>query len=404
MTAAPSAAPEGPLAGIRVVEAGQLIAAPFCGQLLGDFGAEVIKIEPPGKGDPMRQWGQQKNGTSLWFPIIGRNKKSVTLDLRLPAGQEIARRLIAKADILIENFRPGTMERWGLGYEPLSAANPGLIMVRVTGYGQSGPYAHRAGFGAIGEAMGGLRYVVGDPTTPPSRVGITIGDELAALFAALGACMALQARHRTGCGQVVDSAIYEAVLAMMESLVSEYDQTGSIRERTGSILPGIAPSNVYPTRDGLHLVMGANQDNVFRRLCEAMGRPELAEDARYATHAARGAHQGELDALISAWTATLDADALESLMDRHGIPAGRMFRAPEMLADAHFAARQAIVRVAHRMLGPIAMQNVAPRLSDTPGGVRAAAPELGEHTEEILGGLLGMPGQDIAALRAGGVI
>jgi formyl-CoA transferase len=404
MTAAPSAAPEGPLAGIRVVEAGQLIAAPFCGQLLGDFGAEVIKIEPPGKGDPMRQWGQQKNGTSLWFPIIGRNKKSVTLDLRVPAGQEIARRLIAKADILIENFRPGTMERWGLGYEPLSAANPGLIMVRVTGYGQSGPYAHRAGFGAIGEAMGGLRYVVGDPTTPPSRVGITIGDELAALFAALGACMALQARHRTGCGQVVDSAIYEAVLAMMESLVSEYDQTGSIRERTGSILPGIAPSNVYPTRDGLHLVMGANQDNVFRRLCEAMGRPELAEDARYATHAARGAHQGELDALISAWTATLDADALESLMDRHGIPAGRMFRAPEMLADAHFAARQAIVRVAHRMLGPIAMQNVAPRLSDTPGGVRAAAPELGEHTEEILGGLLGMPGQDIAALRAGGVI
>jgi formyl-CoA transferase len=403
MTVAHSA-PEGPLAGIRVIETGQLIAGPFCGQLLGDFGAEVIKVEPPGKGDPMRQWGQQKDGESLWFPVIGRNKKSITLDLRRPEGQAIARRLIAKADILIENFRPGTMERWGLGYEPLSADNPGLIMVRVTGFGQTGPYAHRAGFGAIGEAMGGLRYIVGDPSTPPSRVGITIGDELAAVFASLGALLALQARHRTGCGQVVDSAIYEAVLALMEGLVPEYEQTGTIRERTGAILPRIAPSNVYPTRDGLHLVMGANQDTVFRRLCEAMARPELATDPRYATHAARGEHQAELDALISAWTATIDADALEAIMDKSGIPAGRMFRAPEMLADAHFAARHAIVRVAHTTFGQIAMQNVAPVLSDTPGAVRHAAPALGEHTREILSGLLGMTEAEIAALSGAGIV
>lgn len=397
--------PEGPLAGIRVVEMGQLIAGPFCGQLLGDFGAEIIKIEPPGKGDPMREWGRENaHGKSLWFPVLGRNKKSVTLDLRRPEGQDIARRLIAKADILVENFRPGTMERWGLGYEPLSGINPGLIMVRVTGYGQTGPYAHRAGFGSIGEAMGGLRYVVGDPASPPSRMGISIGDALAATYAALGACMALQARHRTGRGQVVDAAIYEAVLAMMESLVTDYDQAGFIRERTGSILPGLAPSNVYPTRDGLLLVMGANQDTVFRRLCEAMERPDLADDPRYRTHTARGQNQAELDDLIAAWTIGIDAEALEQLMDRHGVPAGRMYRAPDMLEDAHFRAREAIVRVAHPGFGRIAMQNVAPRLSDTPGSVRHAGPELGEHTQQVLSDLLGMSAADIAALRAAEVI
>ena len=402
-TAARSAAArEGPLAGIRVIEMGQLIAGPFCGQLLGDFGAEIIKLEIPGKGDPMREWGQR--GKSLWFPVIGRNKKSVTLDLRKPEGQEIARRLIAKADILVENFRPGTMERWGLGYEPLSGLHPGLIMVRVTGYGQTGPYAHRAGFGSIGEAMGGLRYVVGDPATPPSRMGISIGDALAATYAALGACMALQARHRTGRGQMVDSAIYEAVLAMMESLVTEYDQTGYIRERTGAILPNIAPSNVYPTRDGLHLVMGANQDNVFRRLCEAMGRPDLADNPRYSTHTARGRNQAELDALIADWTRGFDADALEQIMDQNAIPAGRMFRAPEMLEDLHFKAREAIVRVAHPALGSIAMQNVAPRLSDTPGSVRHAGAELGQHTDEVLTGLLGLSPPEIGALREAGVV
>jgi formyl-CoA transferase len=394
----------GPLADIRVIEMGQLIAGPFCGQLLADFGAEVIKLEPPGEGDPLRQWGRTVEGKSLWFPVIGRNKKSVTLNLRLPQGQEIARRLIAGADILVENFRPGTLERWGLGFEALAALNPQLIMVRVSGYGQTGPYAQRAGFGSIGEAMGGLRHVVGTPEAPPSRMGISIGDSLAATYAALGAVMALHARARTGRGQVVDSAIYEAVLAMMESLVPEYQRTGYIRERTGAILPGIAPSNVYPTSDGAMLLIGANQDTVFRRLATSMGQPELAADPRYATHGARGERQAELDALIAAWTATLPIAALEALLEEHGIPAGRIYRAPDMLADPHFAARQAILRVLDPDLGELAMQNVAPRLSDTPGEVRHVAPALGEHTAEVLSGALGATAEQIAGWEAAGVV
>lgn len=395
----------GPLADLRIIETGQLLAGPFCGQLLADFGAEVIKIEPPGSGDPLREWGREKpHGKSLWFPVVGRNKKSVTIDLRREEGQELARRLLADADILIENFRPGTMERWGLGWQQLSQLNPRLVMVRVTGYGQTGPYAKRAGFGAIGEAMGGLRYVVGAPDAPPSRAGISIGDSLAATFAAFGALMAIHARQHTGRGQVVDSAIYEAVLAMMESLITEYDQTGYIRERTGAILPNIAPSNVYPTKDGQFLLIAANQDTVFRRLAEAMGQPQLALDPRYATHTARGERQGELDAVIAAWTATLEAGPLETLMESSGVPAGRIYRAPDMLADPHFAAREAIVHLAHRHFGRLAMQNVAPRLSATPGAVRHAAPELGEHNDEILGGLLHMSAGDRAKLSAAKVI
>jgi formyl-CoA transferase len=396
---------QGPLQDIRVVEMGQLLAGPFCGQLLADFGAEVIKIEPPGVGDPMREWGREKaHGKSLWWPVVARNKKSITLNLREREGQEIARRLIAKSDLLIENFRPGTMERWGLGFDPLSALNPKLIMVRVTGYGQTGPYSGRAGFGAIGEAVGGLRYVVGDPSTPPSRMGISIGDSLAATFAALGAVMALHARGRTGRGQVVDSAIYEAVLAMMESLVSEYAETGYIRERTGAILPNVAPSNVYPTRDGLMLLIAANQDTVFRRLVEAMDEPGLADDPRYTTHAARGKHQRELDDHIAKWTRTLDAGPLEALLEQKGVPAGRIYRAPEMLADPHFAAREAIIRLAHPEFGRLAMQNVAPRLSATPGRVRHAGPALGEHNREILGGLLGIDEPGRAKLTVAGIV
>jgi formyl-CoA transferase len=395
----------GALAGLRVIEMGQLLAGPFCGQLLADFGAEVIKIEPPGVGDPMREWGREKpHGKSLWFPVVARGKKSLTLDLRKPEGQDIARRLIAESDILVENFRPGTMERWGLGYDRLAAINPRLIMVRVTGYGQTGPYAHRAGFGAIGEAMGGLRYVVGSPDAPPSRMGISIGDSLAATYAALGALMALHARTRTGRGQVVDSAIYEAVLAMMESLVTEYDQTGYIRERTGAILPNIAPSNVYPSRDGQMLLIAANQDTVFARLATAMGRPDLIADPRYATHTARGERQAELDALIADWTRTLDVEALERLMEESGVPAGRIYRAPELLADAHVRARNAIVRVAHKDFGEIAMQNVAPHLSDTPGSIRSPAPDLGEHTDEVLKSLLQFTPAQITALRAAKVL
>jgi formyl-CoA transferase len=395
----------GPLADLRVLEMGQLLAGPFCGQLLADFGAEVIKLEAPGEGDPMREWGREKTkGHSPWFPVLARNKKSVTLNAREAEGQDLIRKLVAKADILIENFRPGTMERWGLGYEALAKINPRLIMVRVSGYGQTGPYAGRAGYGAIGEAMGGLRHVVGDPSTPPSRVGISLGDTLAATFACLGALMALHHRANTGRGQIVDSAIYEAVLAVMECLVTEYDMAGFIRERSGSYLPKIAPSNVYPTRDGLMILIAANQDTVFKRLAQAMGRPELADDPRYATHIARGEVQAELDRMIGDWSRTLDAAPLEALLEKSGVPAGRIYRVPEMLEDAQFKAREAIVRVAHPALGTIAMQNVAPRLSETPGRIRRSGPDLGEHNADVYGGLLGLSAAEMKRLADKGII
>ncbi len=396
---------EGALDGLRVIEMGQLIAGPFCGQLMADFGAEVIKLEPPGKGDPMREWGHEKpKGLSLWWPVIARGKKSVEIDARQPEGQELIRSLVSASDVLIENFRPGTMEKWGLGYEALSAINPRLVMIRVSGYGQTGPYAHKAGFGAIGEAMGGLRHVVGDPSTPPSRMGVSIGDTLAATFACLGGMMALHARTRTGRGQVVDSAIYEAVLAVMESLVTEYAYTGYVRERTGAILPHIAPSNIYPTRDGAYVLIAANQDTVFRRLTVAMGRPELAEDPRYATHDARGERQAELDALIAEWTSGQDRLALGALLDEAGVPRGDIYRGAEMLEDVHFKARDTIARVMHPQLGELRMQAVAPRLSETPGRIRHAGPALGEHNDAVLRGVLGLDAARLEALQAARVI
>jgi formyl-CoA transferase len=394
----------GALSDLRVLELGTLLAGPFCGQLLGDMGAEVIKIEPPNQGDPMRVWGRQKEGDpSLWWPVIARNKKAITLDLRQAEGQQLLKDLVAKTDFLLENFRPGTLEKWGLGYEQLSAINPRLIMIRVSGYGQTGPYSHQAGFGAIGEAMGGLRYVVGDPSTPPSRMGISIGDSLAATFACVGALSALHYREKTGRGQVVDSAIYEAVLNMMESLITEFDKTGFIRERTGAILPNVAPSNVYPTADSLVLI-AANQDTVFGRLCEAMGRPELAKDPRYISHQARGSNQAELDELVGRWTATLSTRAVLDLMDKHGVPAGLIYRAPDMLKDPHFAARNAIVTVKHPQFGDLKMQNVAPKLSATPGGIRSTSPSLGQHNDEVYGQLLQLSAARLAELRAGKVI
>lgn len=396
---------ESALSDLRVIEMGQLLAGPFCGQLLADFGAEVIKIEPPGVGDPMRQWGREKpHGKSLWWPVVARNKKSVTLNLRTGEGQQMVRDLIASTDILIENFRPGTMERWNLGYDVLSAINPRLVMVRVTGFGQTGPYSSRAGYGAIGEAMGGLRYVVGDPSTQPSRMGISIGDELAAVHACMGAMFAIHARERTGRGQIVDSAIYEAVLNMMESLVTEYDVAGYVRERTGAILPNVSPSNVFDTADGKLLLIAANQDTVFKRLAEAMGRPDLAEDARYATHSARGAHQAELDGIINDWTRTVPLDALEALMNEHGVPCGLIYQAEDMIADPHFEAREAIVEVDHPDFGKIKMQNVAPRLSETPGSVRHVGPALGEHNDYVYGEVLGLSPDKRAELRDAGII
>jgi formyl-CoA transferase len=392
----------GALKGVKVVELGQLIAGPFCGQLLGDMGADVVKIEPPGSGDPMRQWGNGEH--KLWWQVIGRNKRSVTANLRVAQGQELARRLLADADIMIENFKPGTVEKWGLGPEALHAINPRLIIVRMSGYGQTGPYSSRAGFGGIGEAMGGWRAIVGDPDRAPSRMGVSIGDTLAATYGCMGALAALRARDETGRGQVVDSALYEAVLQVMESLVPEYDAMGLVRQRSGSILPGIAPSNVYRCRDGEYMI-GGNGDAIFTRLAEAMGRPELAADPRYATHVARGEHQAELDALIEGWTQTLSVDELEALMIAQSVPAGRIFTGKEMLADPHFQAREALVAVDHPHFGKVRMQAPMPKLSDTPSAVRRRAPDRpGEHNAEVYGERLGLDADALNALAAQGII
>lgn len=381
----PASPPTGPLRGLRVIELGQLLAGPYCGQLLGDLGADVIKVEDPKRGDPLRQWGRElPKGESLWWAIVGRNKRSITLNLRERDGQEILKRLVTTADVLIENFRPGTMERWGLSYDVLKEINPRLIMVRVSGYGQSGPYSGRAGYGAIGEAMGGLRYIVGDPSTPPSRVGISIGDTLAAMFATIGTLAAIRERELSGEGQVIDSAIYEAVLGVMESVIPEYEIAGYQRERTGAVLPNIAPSNVYPTRDDKWILIAANQDTVFARLCDVMGRPELATDERYSTHIARGHRQRELDELIADWSRTIDADDLEHMLHDAGVPSGKIYQVPDMLADEHFAERETIVKVPHPVFEEISMQNVFPRLSRTAGQIRWPGAPLGYHTAQVL--------------------
>ncbi|MDB5443674.1 MAG: L-carnitine dehydratase/bile acid-inducible protein [Phenylobacterium sp.] len=405
MTDAAVPKPEGPLADLRVIELGTLIAGPFCGQILGDFGAEVIKLEDPRVGDPMRQWGRSlPKGQSPWWPVIGRNKKSVGLDLRTPEGQEIARTLIASADVVVENFRPGAMEKWGLSYESLSAENPKLVMARVSGFGQTGPYAERAGYGLIGEAMGGLRYVTGEPDRPPARAGISIGDSLAAMHATMGVLMALHARERTGLGQVIDAALFESVLAVMENLVTEYDLTGYVRERSGSVLPGIAPSNAYPCAGGELILIGGNGDTVFARLCGAMDRPDLAKDPKFVDHAARGRNQAELDALVAAWTGSRSLEALLALLESRGVPASRVFRAPDMLEDPQYLAREAIVELPHPVFGQVKMQNAFPKLSATPGRVRWPGPALGEHTDQVLRDVAGCAPERLAALRAKGVI
>ncbi len=395
----------GPLSDLKVVELGTLIAGPFCGQILGDFGADIVKLEDPGKGDPMRQWGRSlPQGHSPWWPVIGRNKKSVTLNLRSAEGQALARTLIGRADIVIENFRPGTMEKWGLSYETLSADNPGLIMARVSGFGQTGPYSQRAGYGMIGEAMGGLRAVTGEADRPPARAGVSIGDSLAAVHAVMGILMALHSRRTTGRGQIVDAAIYESVLAMMENMVTEYDITGYVRERSGSILPGIAPSNVYPTADGDMILIGGNGDNVFERLTKVMGKPELAADPRFDSHSSRGINQTLLDELVADWTGTRQLAPLLALLEANGIPCGRIFHPPEMLADPQFAARGSIVTTDHPVFGPVRMQNTFPVMSDTPGKVRWPGPPLGEHTEAVLKEWAGLSSDAVAGLRQRGIV
>ena len=395
----------GPLSDLVVIEMGSLIAGPVCGQILGDFGAEVIKVEDPKVGDPMRQWGRSlPQGLSPWWPVIGRNKKSVGLDLRTPQGQTIARSLIAGADIVIENFRPGAMETWGLGYDVLSKDNPGLIMARISGFGQTGPYSQRAGYGLIGEAMGGLRHVTGEPDRPPARAGISIGDSLAAMHAVMGITMALHHRANTGKGQVIDAALYESVLAVMENLITEFDITGYVRERSGSVLPGIAPSNAYPCAGGDMILIGGNGDNVYARLTEAMGRPDLKIDPKFVDHASRGVNQAELDGIIAVWTSGYLLEDLLILLQGQGVPASRVFRAPDMLEDPQFQAREAIVSVDHPVFGAIRMQNAFPKLSATPGRVRWPGPKLGEHTDEVLTDRAGCDTAQLAALRADGII
>lgn len=390
------------LAGLRVVELGQLLAGPFCGQLLGDMGADVIKVEPPGKGDPMRVWGQ--GAEKVQWEVIARNKRSVTANMRVPEGQAIVRDLARHADVLIENFKPGTLEKWGLSPESLLTDNPGLIIARMSGYGQYGPYSDRAGFGGIGEAMGGWRYIVGEPDRPPARMGISIGDTLCATYGTMGVLAALHHRGKTGQGQVIDTALYEAVLQVMEGLVPEYDRNGFIRERSGSILPGIAPSNVYACKDGPFMI-GANNDAIFRRLAEAMGDPGLADDPRYATHLARGENQIELDQRINTWTVTLTVDEVDALMIRHSIPAGRVYTAADMMDDPHFQAREAIVEVETRQRGKLKMQGTFPKLSRTPSSIRRAAPATpGQDNAEVYGELFGWDFDTLADLAGKGVI
>jgi crotonobetainyl-CoA:carnitine CoA-transferase CaiB-like acyl-CoA transferase len=397
---------ETPLAGLRVLELGAFIAGPFAGQLLGDLGADVIKVEPPGTGDIMRRYGVRVAKTdgsieSLWWPAIARNKRSVAIDLRTDEGRALVRRIAGRCDVVVENFRPGTVEKWGLDYATLAAANPGVVLVHVSGFGQTGPRAAEPGFGSIGEAMGGIRHTTGEPDRPPARTGVSIGDSLAALFAVVGTLAALHERTRSGTGQEVDVAIYEAVLALMESTVADYEIGGVERTRTGGILRDVAPANAYPTADGHDVVIAGNADAVFARLCDAMQRPDLARDL--ATHEARADRQHELDAEIAAWTAGFTAAALLDLLQRHDVPVGLINRASDLATDPHIAARGMIERLAAGFGRNVPMAGVVPKFGRTPGSIRHVGPTLGEHTDAVLRELVAADDAEIARLRASGV-
>ena len=398
-----AAAARGPLAGIRVLEMGALIAGPFCAKILAEFGADVVKIEAPGSGDPLRNWRFVENGTSLWWHVQSRNKRSVAIDLRTPDGQSIARSLAKRADILVENFRPGTLEGWNLSYESLSEANPGLVMVRISGYGQTGPYRERPGFGVIGEALGGLRYVTGTPDRPPSRVGVSIGDTLAALYGVIGALMAIEARRSSGRGQVVDVALYEAVFSVMESMLPEFDRFGAVRERTGSILPGIAPTSAYRCNDGSFVLIAANGDSIFKRLCRAMGRDDLASDASLARNDGRAARQQWLDEEIEKWTCERSPDEVVATMHAADVPVSKICTIRDIVADAQYAAREMIRHVDLGDGSRLAVPAVVPKLSRTPGDFKGGGPRLGEHTDEVLLDL-GYDVSAIADLRMRGIV
>lgn len=397
-------APTGPLSGVRVLELGSFIAGPFAGQLLGDYGADVIKVEPPGSGDPMRRWGIVDNGESLWWPAIARNKRSVAIDLRDERGRALIPALARQCDIIIENFRPGRLDEWGLDYATLSAENPQLVVVHISGFGQTGPMSRNAGFGSVGEAMGGIRYTTGNPDRPPSRAGISLGDALASMFGVVGALAALTSARATGRGQEVDVAIYEAVAALMESTMADFEVGGVTRTRSGSVLPGVAPSNAYGTADGGEVIIAGNADSVFARLCTAMDRPDLAVDVRFATHSARGLNMAELDELIDTWTRRYPTAALLQLLEDHGVPAGQIFSAKEMLSDPQYAARGMVQRLMNRSGIEIPMTGIVPRFESTPGAIRHGGPQLGEHTGAVLGDLLGLGDADIAQLHDAGIV
>jgi formyl-CoA transferase len=393
-----------PLQGIKVIELGTLIAGPFCARLLAEFGAEVVKIEPPGSGDPLRKWRKLHQGTSLWWYAQARNKKSVTLDLKHAEAQEIVRKLVEGADIVVENFRPGAMEKWGLGWERLSKLNPGLVMVRLSGFGQTGPYRDRPGFGAIGESMGGMRYVTGYPDRPPVRVGVSIGDSIAALHGVIGALMALHHRNvNGGRGQYVDVALYEAVFNMMESVLPEYDMFGFVRERSGASLPGIVPSNTYVTRDNKYVVIGANADSIFKRMMNAIGRPDLATDPALAHNDGRVARTGEIEKVIGDWVAAHDLAHVLDVLEKADVPSGKIYDIADIVKDAHYAARE-MIRT-HRLKDgtPLKLPGIVPRMSATPGDTRWIGPELGAHTTEVLSAL-GYSGEQQQELKRRGII
>jgi crotonobetainyl-CoA:carnitine CoA-transferase CaiB-like acyl-CoA transferase len=393
----------GPLAGVRVLELGSLIAGPFCAKTLADFGAEVVKVEPPGDGDPLRRWRRMRNGVSLWWQVQSRNKRSITLDLRQPEGQAVARRLAARSDIVIENFRPGALEKWNLGWEQLSADNPKLVMVRISGYGQSGPYRDRPGFAAIAEAVGGLRYVTGYPDRPPVRPNLSIGDTLASLHGVIGALLALHHLKNGGGGQVIDVALYESVFNVMESLLPEYDAEGLVRERSGSSLPGIAPSNLYPCKDGSYVLIAGNADSLYRRLMSAIGREDLRDDPALAKNDGRAAQMERIDEAIAAWTLKRTQSEVLQAMEQAEVPAGRIYSAADIAADPHYAARGMLLDSVAGDGEPLRQPGVVPKLSATPGAIRRAAPKLGEHTDEVLREA-GYAQAEIEALRAKGIV
>ena len=393
-----------PLAGIRVLELGSLIAGPFAAKILGEFGAEVIKIETPEKGDPLRKWRKLHEGTSLWWQVQSRNKKSVAIDLKTEAGQALVRKIAMTCDVVIENFRPGMLEEWGLGWEALSALNPGLIMLRISGYGQTGPYRDRPGFGVIGEAMGGLRYVTGYPDRPPVRVGVSIGDSLSSLHGVMGIMFALRHREQNGGqGQFVDVALYESVFNMMESLIPEQDFLGHTRERSGSAMPGIAPTNAYRCDDGNHVLVAGNGDGIFRRLMTAIGRDDLAADPRFAHNDGRVAGVEQIDAAIEAWTSQRSQDAVLAVLDAAGVPAGKIYSATDILQDPHYQAREMIQEIETKGGARMKVPGIVPKLSATPGQIRSVAPDLGEHTDAVLSAL-GCSADEIALLRRDRII